>query len=133
MNLATSFRTIAYDDVVAEQQTESLFSYGTLQSETVQLATFGRRLDGEPDALVGYSIAMIKIEDQDFVVTSGTPHHRNLRFTGTPSDIVEGARLSLTKAELDLADSYEPSNYERIQVQLRSGATAWVYISCNSR
>ena len=118
---------------VAEQQTESLFSYGTLQSESVQLATFGRRLDGQPDALVGYSIVMIEIEDQDFVVTSGTPHHRNLCFTGAQSDIVEGTRLSLTKSELDLADSYEPSNYERIQVQLRSGATAWVYISRNSR
>ena len=118
---------------VDDEQPESLFSYGTLQSETVQLATFGRRLDGEPDALVGYSIVMIEIHDQDFVVTSGTPHHRNLRFTGIESDIVEGTRLSLTKSELDLADSYEPSNYERIQVQLRSGATAWVYISRNSR
>lgn len=118
---------------VAEQQTESLFSYGTLQSESVQLATFGRQLDGQPDALVGYSVVMIEIEDQDFVVTSGTPRHRNLRFTGVQSDIVEGTRLSLTKSELDLADSYEPSNYERIQVQLRSGATAWVYISRNSR
>lgn len=118
---------------VAEQQTESLFSYGTLQSETVQLAIFGRQLDGQPDALVGYSIAMIEIDDQDFVATSGTPHHRNLHFTGARSDIVEGSRLSLTKSELDLADSYEPSNYERIQVQLRSGATAWVYISRNSR
>lgn len=118
---------------VDDEQPESLFSYGTLQSETVQLATFGRRLDGQPDALVGYSIVMIEIEDQEFVVTSGTPHHRNLRFTGTLSDIVEGTRLLLTKSELDLADSYEPSNYERIQVQLRSGATAWVYISRDSR
>lgn len=118
---------------VDNDQPESLFSYGTLQSESVQLATFGRRLDGQPDALVGYSIVMIEIEDQDFVVTSGTPHHRNLRFTGIHSDIVEGTRLSLTKSELDLADSYEPSNYERIQVQLRSGATAWVYISRNCR
>lgn len=118
---------------VDNEQPESLFSYGTLQSESVQLATFGRRLDGQPDALVGYSIVMIEIEDQDFVVTSGTPHHRNLRFTGIHSDIVEGTRLSLTKSELDLADSYEPSNYERIQVQLRSGATAWVYISRNCR
>lgn len=118
---------------VNEQQPESLFSYGTLQSESVQLVTFGRRLDGQPDALVGYSLVMIEIEDQDFVATSGTAHHRNLRFTGITSDIVEGTRLSLTRSELDLSDSYEPSNYERIQVQLRSGATAWVYISRNSR
>lgn len=132
-NLTTSFRTIAYDDGVTERQTASLFSYGTLQSKSVQLAIFGRRLDGQPDALVGYSIVMIEIEDQDLFVTSGTPHHRNLRFTGVQSDIVEGTHLSLTKSELDLADSYEPSNYERIQVQLRSGAKAWVYINRNSR
>ena len=31
-----------------------LFSYGTLQQEDVQLATFGRRLTGVSDALVGY-------------------------------------------------------------------------------
>ena len=116
-----------------DEQTESLFSYGTLQTETVQLATFGRLLDGQPDALPGYSLEMIEIEEEDFVATSGTAHHRNLRFTGISSNVVEGTRLSLTKSELDFADSYEPSNYERIQVQLRSGATAWVYISRNSR
>ena len=113
---------------VDEKQPESLFSYGTLQSEAVQLATFGRRLNGQPDALVGYSLLMIEIEDQDFVAASGTPHHRTLRFTGAASDVVEGTRLSLTKAELNLADSYEPSGYERTQVQLRSGSTAWVYM-----
>jgi len=118
---------------VDEEQPESLFSYGTLQTETVQLATFGRRLDGQPDALPGYSLVMIEIEDQDFVATSGSAHHRNLHFTGSTSDIVEGTRLSLTESELDLADSYEPSNYERIQVRLRSGASAWVYFSRNSR
>jgi hypothetical protein len=118
---------------VDDDQPESLFSYGTLQSEAVQLATFGRRLEGEPDALRGYSLAMIEIEDQEFVASSGTPHHRNLHFTGAPSDIVEGTVLSLTKAELVLADSYEPSGYERIQVQLRSGATAWVYMHTGSR
>jgi len=33
--------------------TERLFSYGTLQQENVQKQTFGRLLDGTPDALVG--------------------------------------------------------------------------------
>src|SRR5688500_12538762 len=121
-----SFRTIASEQLtnktihasrmmmsVLEQQTEFLFSYGTLQSATVQLATFGRLLDGQPDALLGYSIVMIEIEDQDFVDTSGTPHHRNLRLTAARSDIVKGTRLSLTTSELDLADSYEPRSEER--------------------
>jgi gamma-glutamylcyclotransferase (GGCT)/AIG2-like uncharacterized protein YtfP len=108
---------------------EYLFSYGTLQSETVQLATFGRKLEGRPDALVGYTLVMIEIADQDFVAASGTAHHRNLRFTGLSSDLVEGALLSMTNKELALADSYEPTGYERVQVQLRSGTTAWVYVN----
>ena len=31
-----------------------LFSYGTLQQQNVQLATFGRLLKGSPDSLVGF-------------------------------------------------------------------------------
>jgi len=112
-----------------EQPNEKLFTYGTLQSEVVQLETFGRTLDGRPDALVGYTVVMIEIEDQDFIATSGTAHHRNLRFTGLPTDIIEGTVLSLTSKELQLSDSYEPSGYERIQVQLRSGSTAWIYVN----
>lgn len=114
---------------VKEHETDGLFSYGTLQSEAVQLATFGRRLEGRPDALVGHKIVMIEIVDEAFIATSGTAHHRNLQFTGTSSDIVEGTILSLTADELALADSYEPSGYERVQVQLRSGSTAWVYVN----
>ena len=118
---------------MAHPQTEYLFAYGTLQSEAVQLATFHRKLDGHPDALVGYIVVMIEIEDVAFVASSGTAHHRNLHFTGLPSDTVEGTALSLTKEELALADSYEPSGYNRTQVQLRSGSTAWVYIHTHSR
>jgi gamma-glutamylcyclotransferase (GGCT)/AIG2-like uncharacterized protein YtfP len=117
---------------VEETPTESLFAYGTLQSEAVQLATFHRKLNGHPDALLGYSVVMIEILDPEFVASSGTAHHRNLHFTGITSDIVEGTALSLTKHELALADSYEPSGYYRTQVQLQSGATAWVYIHTDS-
>ena len=31
------------------------FSYGTLQLESVQRSSFGRRLDGQPDAMPGYT------------------------------------------------------------------------------
>jgi hypothetical protein len=112
-----------------EQETEFLFTYGTLQTEAVQIATFGRKLDARPDALVGYRIVTIEIEDQDFVAVSGTARHRNLQFTGAPSDIVEGTLLSLTHHELALADSYEPSGYQRVQVRPQSGSTAWVYLN----
>ena len=107
---------------------ELLFSYGTLQQESVQLATFGRKLDGRSDALIGYALTMIHIDDEDFVATSGTANHRNLKFTGDPSDIVEGTAFSLSHTELEQADAYEPAGYERHLVQLRSDLNAWVYL-----
>ena len=42
---------------------EQLFTYGTLQLEEVQLETFGRRLEGRPDDLIGYRLVKITIED----------------------------------------------------------------------
>ena len=110
-------------------KTERLFSYGTLQTESVQLATFGRKLAGNSDALVGYRVQMIRIEDPDFVATSSAEYHRNLEFTGSPSDVVEGTALSLTQQELEQADAYEPDGYERVQVTLRSGSKGWVYLN----
>ena len=111
-----------------EQPTETLFSYGTLQLEEVQLATFGRKLQGQPDALRGYRLVMIKITDEDFVVKSGTADHRNLQFTGDSDDLVEGCALKVTRAELEQADAYEPEGYVRVKTQLRSGADAWVFV-----
>ena len=40
-----------------------LFSYGTLQKEEVQRATFGRPLQGRVDVLVGFELSLVKIED----------------------------------------------------------------------
>ena len=112
-----------------ETATEHLFSYGTLQTEALQRATFGRRLEGQPDHLVGYRLAMIEIQDQDFIATSGTAHHRNLQFTGNASDFVAGMVLTWTKQELEQSDAYEPVEYKRVLVQLKSGMKAWVYLS----
>src|SRR6185369_7917892 len=108
---------------------ESLFTYGTLQLEEVQLATFDRKLEGSPDALVGYRLVMIKIRDENFVAKSGTADHRNLQFTGNPSDLVEGIVFAVTIKELEQSDTYEPEGYERVPVELRSGSKAWVYLS----
>ena len=109
------------------EKTQHLFSYGTLQTESVQLSTFGRRLDGSPDNLVGYRLRIIQITDQEFVATSGAEYHRNLEFTGSASDFVEGTVFAVTQQELEQADAYEPDGYERVQIKLRSGTNAWVY------
>lgn len=108
---------------------ERLFSYGTLQTESVQLSTFGRRLDGSPDALIGYRLRMIQIMDQEFVATSGAEYHRTLEFTGNAEDLVEGTVLAVTELELKQADAYEPDGYERVRVKMRSGNEGWVYVS----
>lgn len=114
---------------MSETETERLFSYGTLQTELVQISTFGRRLTGHPDALVGYRLRMIQITDQNFVATSGAEYHRNLQSTGNARDVVEGTVLSVTRQELEQADAYEPDGYERVRVKLRSGTEAWVYLN----
>lgn len=108
---------------------EYLFSYGTLQLETVQLKTFGRTFISRRDALIGYRITMIQIQDERFFAKNGLAPQRNLEYTGLTSDVVEGKILELTKNELEQADAYEPAEYRRKLVQLRSGVSAWVYLS----
>lgn len=110
-----------------EEKTETLFAYGTLQTEATQLSLFGRRLDGKEDALPQYRLTIVRIEDEDFVASSGSADHRNLQFTGNPSDYVAGTAFAVTKSELLQADAYEPAGYSRTLVKLRSGLKAWVY------
>ena len=81
-----------------EERSELLFAYGTLQQKSVQLATFGRKLEGMEDALCGYRLQITRIDDQQFVATSGAADHRNLEFTGNPSDVVEGTAFTVTHA-----------------------------------
>lgn len=109
------------------EETEYLFAYGTLQTEAVQLATFGRRLAGRSDALVGYRLILVEIADEDFAVSSGSVQQRSLQHTGCPTDFVEGTVFKVTQQELEQADGYEPADYHRVQVELRAGRRAWVY------
>jgi DNA-directed RNA polymerase subunit RPC12/RpoP len=108
--------------------TERLFSYGTLQLESVQLATFGRRLVGAADALPGFGREMLKIENEAVVATSGQTHHPIVRFTGREADAVDGMVFEVTPQELLNADKYEVAAYKRVAVTLRSGKRAWVYV-----
>jgi hypothetical protein len=109
-----------------ETPTISLFSYGTLQQENVQLATFGHLLGGRPDALAGFALAPIRISDPHVIAVSGAAVHHIARRTGDPADIVPGILFSVTPAELAAADAYEV-DYGRIEVVLASGAMAFVY------
>jgi hypothetical protein len=104
-----------------------LFSYGTLQQPEVQLATFGRLLQGEPEEIVGFKQSVMHVEDPAFVATSGKADHAILRFTGHGDDRVKGMAFEVSESELAKADAYEPAGYNRVMAQLASGKQAWVY------
>lgn len=108
--------------------TVRLFSYGTLQQENVQRATFGRLLDGTPDALMGYVSAMVEITDPDVLAASGERFHPIVRRSDIPTDRVAGTVFLISEAELAAADEYEVSDYVRVSAQLASGLDAWVYV-----
>ncbi len=91
-----------------------LFSYGTLQQEAVQVSTFGRKLEGEKDALPGFREALVKIDDPGVVALSGKTHHPIVQATGEAGDSVAGMVFLVTPQELLNADTYEVSAYRRI-------------------
>jgi gamma-glutamylcyclotransferase (GGCT)/AIG2-like uncharacterized protein YtfP len=105
-----------------------LFSYGTLCEPRVQLATFGRLLDGEPDAVVGFRLETLTITDPAVIATSGSDRHPVLRASEDPAASVEGIVFMISEQELRAADAYEVDDYTRASVLLRSGAQAWVYV-----
>jgi len=106
-----------------------LFSYGTLQHDNVQLATFGRLLRGDRDELVGFDTALVKIEDASVVSTSGKTHHPTVTFNGRKECRVSGTAFEITDAELASADHYERlGGYKRIAGVLASGKQAWLYV-----
>jgi hypothetical protein len=105
-----------------------LFSYGTLQLREVQVATFGRPLVGVEDAIVGYRMEWLRIADAQVVATSGTAVHPVLRWTGGARDEIPGLRFQISQHDLAAADRYEVDDYARVEVELRSGLVAWVYV-----
>jgi gamma-glutamylcyclotransferase (GGCT)/AIG2-like uncharacterized protein YtfP len=110
------------------ERTVLLFSYGTLQQDDVQLASFGRLLEGQDDAMPGYRQALLEITDPEVIKTSGKRFHPIVEPSGNPGDEVKGRVFRITDAELKSADEYEVADYKRVQVALRSGNKAWVYV-----
>ena len=108
--------------------TELLFSYGTLRQPDVQRATFGREIDGRPDALVGYDLDYVTITDPRVIAASGSDRHPILKPTDRADAAVEGMVFAISEADLAAADEYEVDDYRRITVPLRSGGEAWVYV-----
>ncbi|HEX8625794.1 MAG TPA: gamma-glutamylcyclotransferase family protein [Allosphingosinicella sp.] len=117
---------------MTEEAQIPLFSYGTLRQENVQLATFGRLLDGRRDVLAGFALSPMKIMDPSVVAISGAEVHTIARPSGNPADRIAGIVFTLTADEIESADRYESGPIERIRVRLESGARAFVYVASDS-
>ena len=105
-----------------------LFSYGTLQQQAVQLATFGRLLEGHPDILFGYALQPLRITDRRVVELSGSDVHSIACRTRRNTDRIVGVAFEISEEELEAADLYEVDAYERAQVRLESGREAFAYV-----
>ncbi|MCB9202509.1 MAG: gamma-glutamylcyclotransferase [Flavobacteriales bacterium] len=108
---------------------EKLFSYGTLQLESVQMANFGRRLHGNHEVLKNYKVLDLEIKDKKVIEQSGKNIHPIAMYTGNPADEIEGILYEITKEELKHSDEYEVSDYKRILVTFESGNQGWIYTS----
>ena len=114
--------------MAALRQTDILlFSYGTLQDKAVQMANFGRLLFGRPDTLPGYTLLPITIDDPTVVALSGKSQHM-IAQRSSAAEEVSGMVFEITAQELAAADRYEVAEYRRVQLTLKSGLKAWVYI-----
>jgi gamma-glutamylcyclotransferase (GGCT)/AIG2-like uncharacterized protein YtfP len=102
---------------------EQIFSYGTLQSKEIQMQVFNKLLTGTPDQLTGYKLKDLQIEEEfgieDYFVA--TP-------SDNPSDAVDGIVYSISSADLAKADQFESNAYKRVEITLKSGTVAWIYI-----
>jgi hypothetical protein len=104
-----------------------LFSYGTLQQESVQIASFGRALKGKPDILPGWRREMVEIIDAEVFCLSGERFHPIL-VPGNEADEIPGMVFEISEEELQRADAYEVAEYKRIRAWLKSGLDAFVYV-----
>ncbi|WP_348800273.1 gamma-glutamylcyclotransferase family protein [Flavobacterium adhaerens] len=102
---------------------EQIFSYGTLQSKEIQKQVFNRVLSGTPDQLLGYTLKDLKIEEEfgieDYFVAVPSDN---------PSDSIKGIVYSISELDLAKADQFESNAYQRLQITLKSGTVAWIYI-----
>ena len=102
---------------------EQLFSYGTLQSKEIQMQVFNKLLIGTPDQLLGYKLKDFQIEEEfgmeDYFVAIPSEN---------PSNAINGIAFTVTNEDLLKADQFESNAYKRVQITLKSGITAWIYI-----
>lgn len=96
---------------------EYIFSYGTLQDPSIQLAVLGRILEeGKPDTLRGH--VMKKLQGIHATYNIIVPE------SGAS---VDGVVYEVTSEDVVKIDQYEGDAYLRVSVTLKSNLRAWVY------
>ncbi|MFH7017655.1 gamma-glutamylcyclotransferase family protein [Flavobacterium sp. FlaQc-47] len=102
---------------------EKLFSYGTIRSKEIQRQIFNKILIGTPDQLLGHKLKSLQIEEEfgmaDYVVAVPTAES---------SDPIHGMAFDISTSDLAKVDIFESNAYKRVEVTLKSGTVAWVYI-----
>ena len=99
---------------------EKLFIYGTLRDAKLREKLVGRDIPkGKEDKLMGFQ--MSSISDEGFC-------YPILIKKETSKEIIEGEIIEVTPVELIMLDRYEGDLYDRIEVVLKSGTKAWLYI-----
>lgn len=112
----------------AKNSTELLFSYGTLQLDSVQQDTYGRKLTGKKATLSGYKMEQLQITDAKVLATSNQEYHPIAVQTGDSTDKIDGMIFEITREELFNTDKYEVDDYKRVLETFDSGDKAWIYI-----
>ena len=93
----------------------NLFAYGTLMWPEILEAVAGRRLEGSPAVLEGYSRFRVKGEPYPVVIPS-------------PKGTVEGVLYQeLTPEEFRRLDAFEGVEYNRVEIRLND-RPAFVYV-----
>ena len=111
-----------------------LFSYGSLQQEDVQVATYGRVLRGDADELIDWVVTKIAVPAWHKAAAAGVSHYANVEPRLNTGSRVAGTVFEITDAELEAADAYErEAEYTRVVAVLASGRSAWVYVSAGAR
>nr|WP_299888867.1 gamma-glutamylcyclotransferase family protein [uncultured Lacinutrix sp.] len=111
-----------------KQKKQLLFSYGTLQLDNVQIETYGRKLYGKKDILMGYRLDNMQIKDESILKKSNQEFHPIAIKSDISEEKIEGKIFEINTEELLNTDLYEVDDYKRVLETFKSGLKAWVYI-----
>lgn len=95
-----------------------MFSYGSLQDEDIQRTLYQRKLLGFKSTLKGYRLLDNKIESKYPIISK----------TNNSNEAITGIAFEISSEEVLITDHYEGNNYQRVEVKLESGHTAWCYV-----